>query len=105
MKFDFTDKASYLAWRQKWKTDYLSLSGEIRRLKRGRKTFLRTYERLQSEQGPGRRLIAKIPNPEAGGSDSRLNRLRLEAAFQMELLAEAKSLSYQLRQARIATAA
>ncbi len=110
MKFDFTDKASYLAWRLQWKNDYLSLSAEIRKLKRGRKMFLRTYERVRLEltvhdrvfPGPHtvRRLISKIPNPESGGSQSRLVRLRKEAAFQMELLAEAKALSYQLRQAR-----
>ena len=99
MKFDFTDKISYLAWRQQWKQNYLTLSAEIRRLKRSRKMYLRTYERLTSEHGTSRRLLTKVANS-AYGPPLNLVSLRCEAAFEMERLTEAKQLSWQLKQAR-----
>lgn len=102
MKFDFTDKASYLAWRAKWRSDYKALAAEIRLLKRGRKEFIRTYERRQTEQGVIRVLVAKEPNPHHTGATWKLHRLRTAAAYQMEVLKEAKSLSWQLKQARLA---
>lgn len=104
MKFDFTDKSSYLAWRQQWKDEYMALAAEIRRLKRGRKMYLRTYERTTGERVMIRRLVAKVANPEYAPLDSRLGRLRREAAFEMERLAEAKKLSWQLKQARVKAA-
>lgn len=45
MKFSFTDKSSYLAWRQEWRETYAQLAADIRALKRGRKQYLRTYSR------------------------------------------------------------
>ena len=103
MKFDFTDKASYLAWRQNWRENYRELSAEIRRLKRCRKQFLRTYAYSLNEGGdhPVRSLVAKLPNPEYG-STYKLSSLRLAAAYQMEFLAEAKALSWQMKKARVA---
>ena len=32
-KFNFTDRASYLAWRAEWKANYKQISTDIRRLK------------------------------------------------------------------------
>lgn len=104
MKFSFSDKDSYLAWRREWRDSYMELSANIRRLKRCRKEFLRTYERVQTERGPVRRLVAKLPNPESGPVWE-LPALRSAAAYQMELLTEAKAFSWELRQARLATAA
>jgi hypothetical protein len=104
MKFNFTDKESYLEWRREWRIYYAELTVQIRRLKRCRKEFLRTYERLQTERGPVRRLVAKIANPETGPVWE-LPSLRLAAAYQMEIIAEAKALSWQLRQARLAEVA
>lgn len=96
MKFTFTDKSSYLAWRQEWKTNYAQLTAEIRAQKRARKQFLRTYRVYQTPQGKARELVTKIPNPEFGNC-SRPG-LRFEAATQMEILAEAKALSWALKQ-------
>lgn len=100
MKFTFTDKASYLAWRAEWKANYAQLTTDIRTQKRSRKQFLRSYDHYTSNQGfPVRRLLAKTANPAYGGYSSwQLGGLRREAATQMEILAEAKALSWTLKQ-------
>lgn len=101
MKFDFTDKASYLAWRQEWRTNYAELTEAIRTHKRSRKQFIRTYKTTQGHNGlRSRELVSKLPNPEHGKcSLGQLSGIRLEASFQMEALKEAKELSWTLKQA------
>jgi hypothetical protein len=98
MKFNFTAKDSYLKWRQEWREQYAELTADIRQMKRARKQFLRVYERYQTPQGKARRLLAKHANPHHGPT-YRLDGLRGAAAYQMELLAEAKALSWQMKQA------
>lgn len=104
MKFEFTDKATYLAWRQEWRNEYAALSNQIRNLRRGRKQFLDTYRRYTSPQGPARERISHEPNP-LWGKVSGLYDLSFQARYQMERLAEAKALSWVLRNARLAEAA
>jgi len=107
MKFDFTDKASYLAWRQEWRTNYAELTKNIRAQKRGRKQFLRTYRTTEGHNGfRSRELVSKVPNPEYGNyTQWQLSRLQLEAFSQMEILKEAKELSWALKQSAKAPAA
>lgn len=107
MKFDFTDKASYLAWRQEWRANYADLTKQIRAQKRGRKQFLRTYRTTQGPNGfRSRELVSKMPNPEYGNyTQWQLSSLQLEAFSQMEILKEAKALSWTLKQATKAQAA
>lgn len=107
MKFDFTDKASYLAWRQEWRTNYADLTKQIRTQKRGRKQFFRTYRTYDAGNGfKARELVSKTPNPEYGNySEWQLGSLRLEASSQMEILKEAKELSWTLKQSAKASAA
>jgi hypothetical protein len=102
VKFNFTDKASYLAWRLQWKTLYVSLSQEIRTRKAARKQFINHYRHWDTPRGPVRMLSSREPNPlyDTTG-DSRLSGLRAQAAYQMELLAEAKALSWSLKQASL----
>lgn len=50
----FTDKASYLAYRAKWKADYRALADRIRALKRCRKhsaVGTEHYERVRESEG------------------------------------------------------
>lgn len=105
MKFDFTDLATYLTWRQAWRVNYAELTQKIRTLKRGRKQFLNHYRRDVTPQGPVRVLIGRDPNPEHGCMGRRLHNIRLQASLEMERLAEAKALSWVLKQARLAQAA
>lgn len=98
MKFNFTDKDSYLKWRQEWREQYAQLTADIRAMKRARKQFVRLYERYETPQGKARRLLAKQANPHHGPTH-RLASLRSAAAYQMELLPEAKALSWQMKHA------
>lgn len=98
MKFAFTDKTSYLKWRQEWKDNYARLSTEIRTQKRGRKQYLRTYQTTETPQGKMRQLVSKTDNPRFGRfNPSQLARLRREAKGELEMLIEAKDLSYALK--------
>jgi hypothetical protein len=106
MKFTFTDKASYLAFRQEWKNDYAKLTADIRAQKRGRKQFLRTYRSYETPQGKARELISKVPNPHFGEySLWQLGGLQDEARTQLEILKEAKELSWTLKQSTKVSAA
>ncbi len=100
MKFDFTDKKTYLAWRQEWREEYVALSKKIREIKRRRKQFLNHYERHMTPQGRVRQLVSREPNPEYGDT-SWLQDLRLRASMEMERLKEARDLSWQLKQERL----
>jgi hypothetical protein len=103
MKFNFTDRETYLAWRLEWRANYMDLSSRIRAQKRSRKQFLRSYENEMTTLGRVRRLVSKWPNPEFGSPGREfLSDLQCEATLQLELLAEAKALSWVLRQARVA---
>jgi hypothetical protein len=95
MKFEFTDKTTYLAWRLQWKISYMALSAEIRDRKRRRKEFITQYRWETTPQGPVRKLISREPNPLP--FEPMLG-LRAQAAFQMELLTEAKALSWSMKQ-------
>lgn len=107
MKFAFTDKTSYLAWRAEWKANYAELSTNIRIQKRGRKQFLRTYRTVEGHNGfRSRELVSKTANPEFGNYGIwQLAGLQLEAQSQLEILKEAKALSWTLKQSAKATAA
>jgi hypothetical protein len=106
MNFKFTDRDSYLAWRAEWKANYAELTRNIRSQKRGRKQFLRTYESTQTPQGRVRHLISKVANPEFGnGSEWQLRGLRQDAYAELEILKEAKALSWKLKQENAAAAA
>ncbi len=97
MNFPFTDRTSYLAWRQEWKTNYAKLSNDIRGQKRGRKQYLRTYQTIETNRGKVRQLISKTTNPEHGNFQQwQLFGLQLEARTQLEILVEAKVLSSAL---------
>jgi hypothetical protein len=100
MKFDFTDKASYLAWRQEWRENYADLTKLIRAQKRGRKMYLRTYRTVEGQNGfRARELVSKMPNPEYGNyTQWKLGKLQAEAWSQMDILKEAKALSWTLKQ-------
>jgi hypothetical protein len=101
MKYDFTDKATYLAWRAKWKADYKELSLNIRRAKRTRKEFVRHYETVETAQGKARVLVSKEPNPYANDwpTGFYLDRGQANATFMLEQLQEAKALSWSMKQA------
>ena len=99
MKFEFSDRASYLFWRHEWRAEYGALSAKIRHMKRARKTFINRYRREVTPQGPVQELIAREPNPyHAPVEQWVLAGLRLQASFMMERLAEAKALSWSLKQ-------
>jgi hypothetical protein len=102
MKFTFTDKPSYLAWRAQWKADYLELSQTIRAWKRTRKEFIRRYERTMTPNGPSRTLIGKEPNPHR--DDQVRYASPSTATFMLEQLIEAKALSWSLKLAAKAAA-
>ena len=100
MKFTFTDKTSYLAFRQEWKDNYAKLSADIRKQKRGRKQFIRSYITHETPQGKVRELVSKVDNPHFGEYQMwQLHGLQAEAWSQMEILKEAKTLSWSLKEA------
>ena len=82
---NFTDRASYLAWRAEWRADYKAHSENIRT----RKLELKTKAR-------------------AGGDtslqQSQLHRLSQEATAKLKLRAKAKAISGEQRAAAIAEA-
>ena len=83
MEINFTDKASYLAWRQNWKALYAEQSEEIR---------------------AGKREISKLAKADKPTSyaQSSLHKERQMASRMMEALEEAKKLSGEMRAARLA---
>ena len=83
MEMNFTDKASYLAWRRNWKAAYAEQSEEIRAAKR---------EIVK---------LAKADKP-TGYAQSTLHRERELASRMMVALEEAKKLSAEMRAARLA---
>lgn len=76
---NFTDRASYLAWRSEWRANYAALSTEIRSLKRQAKTG--TQEEQSSAQ-------------------SKLHRKSLEATATLKLREKSKKLAAQQWTAR-----
>lgn len=106
MNFKFTDRDSYLAWRAEWKSNYATLTADIRSQKRGRKQFLRTYETTETPQGRARHLISKVSNPEHGNyREWQLYGLQDDARAELEILKEAKALSWKLKQENAASVA
>jgi hypothetical protein len=103
MKFEFTDKVSYLAWRAQWRADYKVLSQDIRAWKRTRKQYLNHYRRYMTQAGPVKELISREPNPFYGTCPN-IGNAQKQATYLMELLTEAKALSWSLRQAAKAAA-
>lgn len=76
---NFTDRASYIAWRSEWRAEYAALSTEIRSLKRQAKTG--TQEEQSSAQ-------------------SKLHRKSLEATAKLKLRAKSKKLAAEQWSAR-----
>lgn len=105
MKFSFTDKDSYLKWRAEWRENYSALSQQIREGKQGRKMFLRQYRTEGTGTTRTRTLISKQDNPKfAAGAAEKVRGLSGDAWFMLEQLAEAKALSWSMKQEAAKTA-
>ena len=87
------------AFRQEWKANYAKLSADIRAQKRGRKQFIRSYVSHETPQGKVRELVSKVANPHFGDYQMwQLAGLQDDARSQMEILKDAKALSWTLIQ-------
>lgn len=106
MKFPFTDKDSYLKWRAEWREKYAALSQQIRAGKQGRKMYLRQYRNEGSGTTRVRILVSKQDNPKFEADAAwKVRGLSGEAWFMLEQLAEAKVLSWSMKQDVAKTAA
>lgn len=81
-QLNFTDRASYIAWRSEWRASYKALSQEIRSLK------------LASKSGT---------QDEQSSAQSKLSRKSAEATAMLKLRAKSKALSASQREAAQAT--
>jgi hypothetical protein len=98
--FNFTDRASYLAWRAEWKANYAQLTTDIRRLK---------GERAETNRAWSKAITSGSNHCETAAEWGKfrlaltaLVRTQRDAKEALEVLKEAKSVSSDLRDARIA---
>lgn len=60
MKFTFTNKEEYLAYRSEWKAGYKELSNIIREKKWMRKEYSRAYNKAKRQIGAGRDYYSNL---------------------------------------------
>jgi hypothetical protein len=81
-KFTFTDRASYLTYRANWKHQYLTVTGEIRKLKQQRAEANRAFSKTNGSYNKEWSALANTLNALAAS--------RKEAAELLIELSEAK---------------
>ena len=92
--FNFTDRASYLAWRSEWKANYATISTTIRHLKGERSETNRAWAKLNRSyhEDEAQQLWRKFCIARTA-----LARMQSDAREALETLKEAKKLSCSMR--------
>ena len=89
--FNFTDRASYLAWRAEWKANYATISTTIRHLKGERSETNSAWDK-QEGGADSHELYRKFRI-----AYTALARMQSDAREALETLKEAKEVSWNMR--------